>query len=151
MYRKCICAVIISAVLVFSVFPTASFADAIEDHPFLDVRLSESDIKVICEAIEETAPDSSFAVRISLACVILNRYRSPLYPDSILRIVECASFLSYTPGKEVSHKTETAVRYALFGASPCASALYAEKTEDGSIPESASSGIVIENWAFFSR
>ncbi len=110
-------------------------------------EISEEEAYVWAAAIESTAPEASFAVRVALACVLLNRYRSPLFPSSPLKIAATADFLSLDCTVEPSHKSLSAVRFALLGASPCGRALYVKRGEG---ERGATPLLEIEGWCFYS-
>lgn len=111
--------------------------------------LTPYEVALLESAVEATVPEGSFALRVSVASVILNRLDSPLYPDSLPKIVRGSSFLE--DGSAVpSKKTRQAVLSALLGASPVFRSTHALKlTEDEEIPAEAVSFVVIDGWVFW--
>ncbi len=110
--------------------------------------LSPFDAGLIERAVESSAGGEPFAVRVALSSVILNRMKCKEYPDSVLRIIECANFLSLDREVEVSEKTHTALIYARLGSSPCPDACYARCIRGGELPPAAGY-IVIGDWVFW--
>jgi hypothetical protein len=109
-------------------------------------EISEEEAYVWATAIESTAPDASFAARVAIASVLLNRFRSELFPASPVKIVKNAEFLSLDLSVTPSHKSLSAVRFALLGASPCGRALHAKKAEKG---EGDNPILSVDGWLFY--
>ena len=111
--------------------------------------LTPYEVSLLEGAVEATVPDGSFALRVSVASVILNRLDSPLYPDSLPKIVRGSSFLA-DGSAEPSKKTRQAVLSALLGASPVCRSTHARRLSDGEeIPAEAVSYVVIDGWVFW--
>lgn len=109
-------------------------------------EISEEEAYVWATAIESTAPDASFAARVAIASVLLNRFRSELFPASPVKIAKNAEFLSLDLSVTPSHKSLSAVRFALLGASPCGRALHAKKAEKG---EGDNPILSVDGWLFY--
>ena len=90
--------------------------------------------------------DASFAARVAIASVLLNRFRSELFPASPVKIAKNAEFLSLDLSVTPSHKSLSAVRFALLGASPCGRALHAKKAEKG---EGDNPILSVDGWLFY--
>ena len=110
-------------------------------------EISEEEAYVWASAIESTAPEASFAARVAIASVLLNRFRSERFPSSPIKNAECAEFLSVDFSVTPSHKSLSAVRFALLGASPCGNSLYAKRAaaEEGIFPI-----LSVDGWFFYS-
>ena len=130
-----------SSMLLITAFAGVAFAD---DPIYCEI--SEEEAYVWAAAIESTAPDASFAARVALASVLLNRFRSELFPSSPVKIAESAEFLSFDFTVKPSHRSLSAVRFALLGASPCGRAIYAKRSqgEDGITPI-----LSVDGWIFY--
>jgi len=115
-----------------------------------DSDLSDNDILLIEKAVESTLPDSSFSAAVSLASVIINRYRSDIYPDSVLKIIEGSPLLRIDHSTEVSERSRCALRYALLGASPIKEATGAVKLGEGELPPAAEY-IITDGWCFYAE
>ena len=109
-------------------------------------EISEEEAYVWATAIESTAPDASFAARVAIASVLLNRFRSELFPASPVKIAKNAEFLLLDLSVTPSHKSLSAVRFALLGASPCGRALHAKKAEKG---EGDNPILSVDGWLFY--
>ena len=109
-------------------------------------EISEEEAYVWATAIESTAPDASFAARVAIASVLLNRFRSELFPATPVKIAKNAEFLSLDLSVTPSHKSLSAVRFALLGASPCGRALHAKKAEKG---EGDNPILSVDGWLFY--
>lgn len=132
----------LASVLLIAALAKAAFAD---DPIYREI--SEEEAYIWATAIESTAPDSSFAARVAIASVLLNRFHSSLFPSSPIKIAENAEFISLDLTVTPSHKSLSAVRFALLGASPCGRALYAKRSagEDGITPI-----LSVDGWIFYS-
>ena len=109
-------------------------------------EISEEEAYVWASAIESTAPDASFAARVAIASVLLNRYRSELFPSSPIKIARNAEFLTLDLSVTPSHKSLSAVRFALLGASPCGRALHAKRAESN---EKTDPVLSVDGWVFY--
>ena len=118
---------------------------AIADDPIYR-EISEEEAYVWATAIEATDANASFAARVAIASVLLNRYRSELFPSSPVKIAECAEFLSHDFSVTPSHKSLSAVRFALLGASPCGRAIYAKQSEG---EEGITPILSVDGWIFY--
>jgi len=115
-----------------------------------ELVLSDNDITLIEKALESTAPDCEFSASVALASVILNRYRSSIYPDSVLSIIEGADFLEIDHTITPSERSRLALTYALHGSSPIKDAIGAfTVTEDEEV--SVAEYIIIGNWCFYAE
>ncbi len=135
---------ILSLVTVIFALLTPTLSVFASEDDFFEYHVSEEEVFLIASAVEGVAADSSFALRISLASVILRRSVSPLYPSSIRRIISSASFLS--DSLPPSEKTLQAVYFAVCGGSPAGFALHAERGD--SLPDGAV-GVLIDGWCFW--
>lgn len=135
----------ISIITSFFLIAALSHTAAADDPIYREI--SEEEAYVWAAAIESTAPDACFAARVAIASVLLNRFRSARFPASPIKIVECAEFLSLDLSVTPSHKSQSAVRFALLGASPCGRALYASRTERRDSPAPILS---VDGWYFYS-
>lgn len=111
--------------------------------------LTPYEVSLLERAVEATAPDGSFALRVSLAATLLNRLASPRFPDSLPRLIRGSSFIS-DRASEPSKKTRQAVLSALLGCSPVCRSVYARHLGEGEkIPQEAVSYVVIDSWVFW--
>lgn len=131
----------LASVIVIATLTHATLAD---DPIYREI--SEEEAYVWAAAIESTAPDASFAARVAIASVLLNRFRSECFPSSPIKIVECADFLSLDLSVTPSHKSQSAVRFALLGASPCGRALHAKRADRN---DGASPILSVDGWCFY--
>ncbi len=138
---------ILSLVTVIFTLLAPTFAVSADEADFFEFHITEDELLALSEAVEACAGDSSFALRVALASVALNRRESALFPSTLRRVIECSGFLKPSPGISVSPKTLEAVRYALYGAAPAGNALYA--SPGSSIPD-GKAGILIDGWCFWS-
>lgn len=131
----------LASVIVIATLTHATLAD---DPIYREI--SEEEAYVWAAAIESTAPDASFAARVAIASVLLNRYHSGLFPSSPIKIAEYAEFISLDLSVTPSHKSLSAVRFALLGASPCGRAIHARRSdgEEGITPI-----LSVDGWIFY--
>ena len=111
--------------------------------------ISESDILLIEKALQTTAPNAAFSVLVSLASVIINRYVSPIYPDSVLSVIEGTRFISIDHSVTTEDRARLAVKFALAGSSPIKDAAGVFFSESGEVPDVAEY-ILIDGWYFYS-
>jgi len=103
--------------LIFALIPVKASAQiAIEDEN--SVPLSENDILLIEKAVQSSAPDAPFSVLVMMAQVLINRYRSDIYPNSMIKIIEAEPSLTISYLSQPSDRVRCAVYYALIGTAP---------------------------------
>lgn len=112
--------------------------------------LSKNDILLIERILESTAHGAEFSVLVSLASVIINRYRSPIYPDSVLKIAEGSDILKIDHSVTPSGRSRIAVSYALLGSSPTKDATGVSFCSGEDTPEAAEY-ILIDGWLFYTE
>ena len=134
---------IFCSLIIFSLFISPVTANAQKS-----TVLSENDITMIEKALETTAPDAHFSVLTGIAHIIINRYKSEIYPDSLTRIIEGDSVLKIDYSITPSKRTKTALYYAMYGSSPINEATGIKKLAYEEAPEFAEY-IVIDDWCFF--
>lgn len=111
--------------------------------------LSKNDILLIEQALESSAQGDEFSALVSLASVLINRYSSPLYPRSMLKIIEGDPNLTLDLSVEPSQRSRLAVRYALLGSSPLSGATGMARLDLGR--PAAAEYIIIGGWFFYTE
>lgn len=113
-----------------------------------DIGLCESDISLIERAVETTAGDTEFSVAVGIASVLIARFKSKIYPITMLDILNINDDIRIDHSICVSQRSSSAVKYALMGTSPLKDATGAMLiTEERDIPYAEY--IIIGKWCFY--
>ena len=127
MKRICIALTLVMSVVFVSVKVSALPADK----PEYTLDLSDNDITLVEKTIQSTAPDAPFSVLVMMAQVLINRYRSDIYPSSMTKIIEAEPSLSISYLSQPSDRVKCAVYYATLGTAPMKDANGVKKLSEG--------------------
>lgn len=95
----------------------------------------EERLTLLARAIDKAVPKGSYAERVAVGAVLLNRESNESFPSSLSAVIKGAGLYPDDTEVKISERTLHAASDALLGVDPTLGAVYIMRTDDTRYPE----------------